>query len=39
MTRNGAPAQTVARQGRWRTESQVIRYTKQLAAAEARRYL
>ncbi|MCY4213187.1 MAG: tyrosine-type recombinase/integrase [Gammaproteobacteria bacterium] len=39
MTRNGAPAQTVARQGRWRTESQVIRYTKQLAATEARRYL
>ena len=39
MTRNGAPAATVMRQGRWSTTRMVARYTRNEAAGEALRYL
>jgi len=38
MTRNGAPAAAVMRQGRWTTRM-VARYTRNVTAAEALRYL
>ena len=39
MTRNGAPAATVMRQGRWSTTRMVARYTRNESAGEALRYL
>lgn len=39
MTRNGAPAAAVMRQGRWDTTRMVARYTRGETAAEALRYL
>ena len=39
MTRNGAPAAAVMRQGRWNTTRMVARYTRNEAAGEALRYL
>ncbi len=39
MTRNGAPAAAVMRQGRWETTRMVARYTRNETAAEALRYL
>ena len=39
MTRNGAPAETVMRQGRWSTTRMVARYTRNESAGEALRYL
>ena len=39
MTRNGAPAATVMRQGRWSTTKMVARYTRNESAGEALRYL
>ena len=39
MTRAGAPAQAVMRQGRWRDAKMVARYTRAEAAGEALRYL
>ena len=39
MTRNGAPAAAVMRQGRWETTRMVSRYTRNETAAEALRYL
>ena len=39
MTRNGAPAAAVMRQGRWSTPRMVARYTRNEAAAQALRYL
>ena len=39
MTRNGAPAATVIRQGRWSTTRMVARYTRNESAGEALRYL
>ncbi len=39
MTRNGAPAAAVMRQGRWSTTRMVARYTRNEAAGEALRYL
>ena len=39
MTRNGAPAAAVMRQGRWSTSRMVARYTREIAAGEALRYL
>lgn len=38
MTRNGAPAETVMRQGRWSTTRMVARYTRNESAGEALRY-
>ena len=39
MTRNGAPATAVMRQGRWSTSRMVARYTRNETAWEALRYL
>ncbi|MCY4593156.1 MAG: tyrosine-type recombinase/integrase [Alphaproteobacteria bacterium] len=39
MTRNGAPAAAVMRQGRWSTVRMVARYTRHEAAGEALKYL
>ena len=39
VTRNGAPAATVMRQGRWSTTRMVARYTRNESAGEALRYL
>ena len=39
MTRNGAPAAAVMRQGRWSTVRMVARYTRNETAAEALNYL
>ena len=39
MTRHGAPAAAVMRQGRWATVRMVARYTRHEAAGEALRYL
>ena len=39
MTRNGAPAAAVMRQGRWKSIEMVARYTRKESAAEALRYL
>ena len=39
MTRNGAPAAAVMRQGRWSTSRMVARYTRNETAGEALRYL
>ncbi len=39
MTRNGAPAPAVMRQGRWSTTGMVARYTRNEGAGEALRYL
>lgn len=39
MTRNGAPAAAVMRQGRWETTRMVARYTRNESAGEALRYL
>jgi len=39
MTRNGAPAAAVMRQGRWKTVEMVARYTRNEAAGEALKYL
>ena len=39
MTRNGAPAAPVMRQGRWETTRMISRYTRNETAAEALRYL
>ena len=39
MTRNGAPAAAVMRQGRWETTRMISRYTRNETAAEALRYL
>ena len=39
MTRNGAPAAAVMRQGRWSTVRMVARYTRNESAAEALNYL
>ena len=39
MTRNGAPAAAVMRQGRWQSMEMVARYTRNEAAGEALRYL
>ena len=39
MTRNGAPAAAVMRQGRWQSASMVARYTRNESAGEALRYL
>ena len=39
MTRAGAPAQAVMRQGRWQSPAMVARYTRHETAAEALRYL
>lgn len=39
MTRNGAPAAAVMRQGRWESTRMVARYTRSEAAGEALRYL
>lgn len=39
MTRNGAPAAAVMRQGRWQSPAMVARYTRNESAGEALRYL
>ena len=39
MTRNGAPAAAVMRQGRWQSAAMVARYTRNESAGEALRYL
>ena len=39
MTRAGAPAQAVMRQGRWKSTRMVARYTRKESAGEALRYL
>ena len=39
MTRNGAPAAAVMRQGRWETSRMISRYTRNESAGEALRYL
>lgn len=39
MTRNGAPAAAVIRQGRWATGRMVARYTRGETAGKALRYL
>ena len=39
MTRNGAPAAAVMRQGRWKTTRMIGRYTRNENAGEALRYL
>ena len=39
MTRNGATAATVMRQGRWSTTRMVARYTRNESTGEALRYL